>query len=207
MSHIVLLDNLWFPLLRVKRNLRLAVAPANTLGMAFGIFMCAAPLMDWIDFASPTLGSCLCFAGICEYIIGILSWFEGRTLQSFIDFVFGFLHLVIFGTTELGKYSIYVNPNYHTYMQGTFYVFWLVMLLVVLIALKDRGFIYIIAFFFLALGCVFLIIWEFSGRTWTEKFAGYLFFFASLALWIGAFMQLLWRILGIDLTPIGLPRP
>ena len=112
-----------WPTFNIKRTANLAIAPVNYFGMAFGLFMLAAPMMGWISYRSPTLGAILCFGGICEYIFGILNWYEYRTIQSFIDFVFAFLHLTIFYTTDLGMYQIPVPIYYHTYMQGTFYCF------------------------------------------------------------------------------------
>ena len=98
---IIELDSLRFPVFNYKRHSNLAITPANLFAMAFGLYMIAAPMMGWIDFNSPTLGSALCFGGICEYLIGFYNWYEGRGIQSFIDFVFGLLHLTIYFTFEL----------------------------------------------------------------------------------------------------------
>ena len=157
-EHIVILDGLVFPDLNIKRTANLAIAPANYFGMAFGLFMIAAPMMSWIDYRSPTLGAALCFGGICEYIFGFLNWYQHRTIQSFIDFVFGLLHLTVFYTTDLGMYQIPVPIEYHTYMQGVFYIFWFVMLLIVMISLKDRGILYMVIIFFLAIASIFVFI-------------------------------------------------
>ena len=94
-QQIIELDSLRFPVFNYKRHSNLAVTPANLFAMAFGLYMIAAPMMGWIDFNSPTLGSALCFGGICEYLIGFYNWYEGRAIQSFIDFVFGLLHLLV----------------------------------------------------------------------------------------------------------------
>ena len=67
-------------------------------------------MMDWIDYNSPTLGSNLCFGGICEYLIDFYNWYEGRAIQSFIDFIFGLLQLTINSTTESGKYRNELSP-------------------------------------------------------------------------------------------------
>lgn len=187
---LIELDKMRFPISHIRRTSKLARAPANIFGMAFGLFMLAAPLMDWIGFESPTLGACFAFAGICEYIIGIFNWYEGRTVQSFVDFVFGFLHLTIFYTVELGKYSIEI-PRLNSYMQGTFYCLWFVMILMVILAAKDRGFMYLLNGLLLALGTLFIIIWEFSGRKWQRQLAGYFIFFASILLWLTGFFRVI----------------
>ena len=183
-QHIVELDSLKFPDFNYKRQPNCAITPANIFAMAFGFYMIAAPMMNWIDYNSPTLGSVLCFGGICEYLIGFYNWYEGRAIQSFIDFVFGLLHLTIYFTTELGKYSIPVPYQYYTYMQGTFYCLWLAMLLFLIISMSGRGIMYIFNLFLLFLACLFALIWHFSKRTWTRKASGYFLFFTSCLLWI-----------------------
>ena len=79
--------------------------------MGFGFFMLAAPMMGWIDFNSPTLGSILCFGGICEYLIEFYNWHQGRGLQCFMDFIFGLLHLTLYFTFELGKFPYLYHMN------------------------------------------------------------------------------------------------
>ena len=117
MEHIVELDSLQFPVFSYKRHPNCAITPTNLFALAFGLYMISAPMMSWIDYNSPSLASALCFAGVCEYLIGFYNWYDGRALQSFMDFVFGLLFLTIYYTSELGKYSIPVPYEYHTYMQ------------------------------------------------------------------------------------------
>ena len=202
----VVLNGLIFPDFNIKRTANLAIAPANYFGLAFGLFMIAAPMMGWIDYRSPTLGAALCFGGICEYIYGILNWYQRRTIQSFIDFVFGLLHLVIFYTTDLGMYEIPIPIYYHTYMQGTFYCFWLVMLLIVLISLKDRGILFLVNIFFLAVGTLFVIVWEFSGKKWARKLAGYIIFITTIFIWIAGLCKLINEMMRGPLIPFVYPR-
>ena len=183
-QHIVELESLHFPVFNYKRNQNFAITPTNLFAMAFGLYMIAAPMMGWIDYNSPTLASCLCFGGICEYLIGFYNWYEGRAIQSFIDFIFGLLHLTQYFTSELGKYSIPVPYEYHTYMQGTYYCLWLATLLVLILCMTGRGFMYIINFFLLALACLFALIWHFSKKTWSRKVSGYILFVAACLIWL-----------------------
>ena len=206
-QQIIELDSLRFPVFNYKRHSNLAITPANLFAMAFGLYMIAAPMMGWIDFNSPTLGSALCFGGICEYLIGFYNWYEGRAIQSFIDFVFGLLHLTIYFTFELGKYSIPVPYQYHTYMQGVFYCLWLAMLLFLILSMSGRGFLYIINIFFLFLACLFALIWHFSKRTWCRKAAGYFLFFAACLIWITGICHLMNGILRRPCIPCVHPYP
>ena len=205
-EHIVILDGLVFPDFNIKRTANLAIAPANYFGMAFGLFMIAAPMMSWIDYRSPTLGAALCFGGICEYIFGFLNWYQHRTIQSFIDFVFGLLHLTVFYTTDLGMYQIPVPIEYHTYMQGVFYIFWFVMLLIVMVSLKDRGILYMVNIFLLAIGTIFVMVWEFSKKTWARKLAGYIIFITCILIWIAALCKLINEMMRGPIVPFVIPR-
>jgi hypothetical protein len=206
-QHIVELDSLKFPDFNYKRQPNCAITPANIFAMAFGFYMIAAPMMNWIDYNSPTLGSVLCFGGICEYLIGFYNWYEGRAIQSFIDFVFGLLHLTIYFTTELGKYSIPVPYQYYTYMQGTFYCLFLAMLLFLIISMSGRGIMYLCYLFLLFLACLFALIWHFSKRTWTRKASGYFLFFTSCILWITGICHLLNGVLRRPVASCVTPYP
>ncbi len=124
------------------------------------------------------------FGGICEYLIGFYDWYEGRTMLSFFDFIYGILHMVYYYTADLGKYSIWVPNQYHTYMQGVFYCLWFVILIFVLLSVRHRGCLHIVYIFLLALATIFVIIWEFSKRTWCRKTAGYMIFVASILIWL-----------------------
>ena len=206
MNYIVNLDNLVFPTFNYKRHPNCAITSANLFGMAFGLYMIAAPMMGWIDYNSPTLAAALCFGGICEYLIGFYNWYEGRAVQSFIDFVFGLLHLTIYFTSELGKYSIPI-PYYTSYMQGTFYCLWLAMLLFLILSMTGRGFMYIINVFFLFLACLFALMWHFSNKTWIRKAAGYFLFFAACFIWLTGICHLMNGVLRRPVATCVTPYP
>ena len=182
-AYLLELDKMALPTVNYHYLVNFGLSSVNFFGLAFGLFMLSCPMMGWIDYESPTLGSCLMFGGICEYLIGFYDWYAGRTMLSFIDFMFGILHLVYYYTADLGKYSIWVPNEYYTYMQGVFYIFWFVILIFTLLALKDRGCIYLIYMFLLALATIFIIVWEFSQKTWPRKTAGYIIFIASIFIW------------------------
>ena len=207
MEHIVELDSLRFPTFNYKRRPNFALTPANLFALAFGLYMITAPMMSWIDYNSPSLASALCFAGICEYLIGFYNWYDGRALQSFMDFIFGLLFLTIYYTTELGKYSIDIPYNYYTYMQGTFYTLWLVMFLALIISMVGRGCIYILNIFLLALGFIFLLVWHFSKKTWARKASGYILFIAAVFIFITGFLHLINGILRRPAASFVYPYP
>ena len=204
-SYLNELERIPFPTINYREKYNLGLSVVNFFGMAMGLYMMAAPMMGWIDYESPTLGTAYMFGGICEYLIGFYDWYQGRTMLSFIDFIFGLLHLTFYYTADLGKYSIMVPYEYHTYMQGVFYCLWFALLLIVVISLKDRGCIHIIYMFLLALALIFLIIWEFSKRTWSRKVAGYIIFVCSILIWYAGLGRLVANVFGTDCLPLISP--
>ena len=204
-AYLLELDKMVLPTVHYHQNVNFGLSTANFFGLAMGLFMMAAPMMGWIDYESPSLSTAYFWGGICEYLVGFYDWYQGRTMLSFIDFIYGILHLVYFFTADLGKYSIWVPNEYHTYMQGVFYCLWFAILLFVLLSLRDRGSIYKIYIFLLALAAVFLIIWEFSKRTWPRKAAGYIIFIASIFIWYTGVGRLMANTYHCDQAPLCYP--
>ena len=204
-SYLNELDRVPFPTITYRENINLCLSTVNFFAMAMGLFMMSAPMMGWIDYESPTLGTAYMFGGFCEYLIGYYDWYQGRCMLSFIDFIFGLLHWIFYYTADLGKYDLMVPYEYHTYMQGVFYCLWFALLLFVIISLKDRGCIHIIYMFILALAIVFIIIWEFSKKTWARKVAGYMIFVASIFIWYAGLARLINSVFVTDCMPLITP--
>ena len=204
-QYLYILESISFPVINYRRTAYFGPSIVNFWAMAMGLFMMAAPMMGWINYESPSLSVAYWFAGLCEYIIGFYNWYMGRTMLSFIDFIYGLLFLVIYFTADLGKYQIYVPYYYHTYMQGIFYIIWFIILLVVILSLKDKGVIYSFNMFLLALACVFIIVWEFSKRVWARKIAGYILFLASICIWVAGLLRLLGYLFQYNAMPFVYP--
>ena len=204
-SYLNELDRIAFPTINYRSKINFGLSVVNFFGMAMGLFMMAAPMMGWIGYESPSLGTAYMYGGYCEYLIGFYDWYQGRTMLSFIDFIFGLLHWTFYYTADLGKYSIWVPDEYYTYMQGVFYCLWFVMLLVVIVSLRGRGCIYLFYMFCLALATVFMIVWEFSQRTWPRKAAGYILFIASIFIWYAGLGRLISNVFANDCLPCCSP--
>ena len=206
-SYLNELDRIPFPLIRYRKKVAMGLSVVNFFGLAIGLFMMSAPMMGWFDdLQSTSLGTAYMFGGFCQYIIGFYDWYQGKTMLSFIDFVFGLLHFTFYYTADLGKYDIWVPGDYHTYMQGVFYCLWFAMLLVVLISLRGRGCIYIFYIFCLALASVFMIIWEFSKETWPRKAAGYCTFIGCVFIFYAGLSRLIYNVLATDCLPLTYPH-
>ena len=204
-AYLLELDKLQLPMVNYHQTVNFGYSVPNFFALAMGLYMFAAPMMGWIDYESPTLGTALMFGGICNYLIGFYDWYQGRTMLSVVDFLFGILHLVYYYTADLGKYSIWVPNEYHTYMQGVFYCLWFFILIFIIISTKDRGCMHSMYMFLLAFASIFLIVWHFSKRTWPRKVAGYIIFVASILIWYTGLGRLMGNLFRCDSTPFIIP--
>ena len=204
-GYIAELDKMVLPTVNYHYLVNFGLSSVNFFALAMGLFMFAAPMMSWIGYESPTLGTAFMFAGIGQYLIGFYDWYQGRTMLSFVDFIFGILHLVYYYTADLGKYGIWVPNEYYTYMQGVFYCLWFAILLFIILSLKGRGCMYLIYMFLLALASVFMIIWEFTQTKWPRKAAGYIIFIASIFIWYTGLARLMNSIYHCDKGPLVKP--
>ena len=204
-QYLLELDKMALPQINYHQLVNFGLSSVNFFALAMGLFMLSAPMMEWIGYESPTLGTALMFGGICLYLIGFYDWYKGSTILSVIDFLFGLLHLVYYYTADLGKYSIWVPTEYYTYMQGVFYCLWFAILLCLIISLRGRGCMYLLFMFLLALASVFMIIWEFGQTDWPRKAAGYIIFIASILIWYTGLARLLSSIYHCDKAPFVAP--
>ena len=204
-QYLLELDKMALPQINYHQLVNFGLSSVNFFALAMGLFMLSAPMMGWIGYESPTLGTALMFGGICLYLIGFYDWYKGSTILSVIDFLFGLLHLVYYYTADLGKYSIWVPTEYYTYMQGVFYCLWFAILLFLVMPIRGRGCMYLCFMFLLALASVFMIIWEFGQTKWPRKAAGYIIFIASILIWYTGLARLLCSIYHCDKAPFVAP--
>ena len=204
-QYLLELDKMALPQVNYHQLVNFGVSSVNFFALGMGLFMLSAPMMGWIGYESPTLGTALMFGGICLYLIGFYDWYKGSTILSVIDFLFGLLHLVYYYTADLGKYSIWVPTEYYTYMQGVFYCLWFAILLFLVMPIRGRGCMYLCFMFLLALASVFMIIWEFGQTKWPRKAAGYIIFIASILIWYTGLARLLCSIYHCDKAPFVAP--
>ena len=181
---LVELDKLRFPIINYRRTSYFGLSVWDFWGLAFALYMLTAPMCSWIGYESPSLSVAFWIGGLCLYIHGLYNWYQGRSILSVLDFIFGLLFLTIYYTAELGKYAIYVPYYYRTYMQGVFYIIFFLFLMFILMALGHRGSIYTLNIYLIMLGLLWVIIWDFSKQTWARKIAGYLFFAAAISLFL-----------------------
>ena len=205
-THLISLDSLIFTQSNIKKKVSdFSISPSNYLNIAFGLFMLSVPMIGWIEEKSTPISAILCIGGICEYIFGIYYFYYYKKIQNLFDIVFGLLHFLFFFSYDLGMFKIQIMV-YHNYMKGVFYFFWLMMILIFLISLKDRGILYIINIFFIGLACVFVIIYEFSKKRFIKKIYGYIIFIICLIIWLIAITKIINEAAGRPFIPFIIPK-
>ena len=73
-SYLNEIDRVNFPPIRYREKRNLGLSVVNFFAQAMGLYMISAPMMGWIDYESPTLGTAYMFGGFCEYLIGYYDW-------------------------------------------------------------------------------------------------------------------------------------
>lgn len=193
------IENVKLPIINIKKQSNFCVVPINTLAISMSLFMLSLPLLEWSTFNSPIFATSLVFGGICQYIMGIFDWYQGRTIAFFIDFIFGLMNLLIFYSYELCKYDIArVNEHFGSNIIGTFFTLYLIILLSLLIACKNKGALYKINIGILVLSDIFILVWQFKNnnnrlfKRTIRKIIGLFLLFASFTIWftgIGNFIN------------------
>jgi hypothetical protein len=107
-SYLNELDRIPFPTINYRQKINYGLSVVNFFALAMGLFMMSAPMMGWIGYESPSLGTAYMFGGFCEYIIGFYDWYAGRTMISFIDFILAFyISPFIIQLTSVNMKSMY----------------------------------------------------------------------------------------------------
>ena len=189
-GYISELDKIPFPTINYRQRIHLGFSVVNFFALAMTLFMVSAPMMGWIGYETPTLGTAYMFGGFGLYLMGFYDWYTHDSLLSFLDFIFSLLFFTFYYTADLGKYNIWVPNEYYTYMQGVFYCLWFALFIFLIVATKNSPCITKFFAFLIGLALIFVIVWEFHQETWPRKTAGYIIFIASIITWIIGLMRL-----------------
>ena len=182
-AHTPILDRR-IPYLHVAKDVNIGWNPVPYFATGLGAFMIASPLMGWIDFRSPNLCSIYCFTGITQFICGLYHWYQGRSLQSFLDFLMGLLAQTFYGGVK--NYPSYDNQKDSVYYAfGTILAIYFAIYAFLLIPLVKRGWAYLLALIMFILGLGFQLAFEFSVESykWMRIVSGIFYFISCLVFW------------------------
>ena len=98
-GYISELDKIPFPTINYRQRIHLGFSVVNFFALAMTLFMVSAPMMGWIGYETPTLGTAYMFGGFGLYLMGFYDWYTHDTLISFLDFIFSLLFFTFYYTT------------------------------------------------------------------------------------------------------------
>ena len=161
------------PKMNIRKISTLSDSIINYFSIGICLFLNSAYNLGWLelDHNKKFSFAFFIFAAGVLYIIGIFNWYEGKEILFLFDFILSFYFLTIYFKEEnyikiLGKFKVDIFDSNENY--------------------KLKGIIYIVNYFILFVGFVFLFIdfyWE-KKYNWIDDVHYYIFLVSGALMWI-----------------------
>ena len=182
------------PKMNIRKISTLSDSIINYFSIGICLFLNSAYNLKWFKLHDNEKFSFAFFifaAGVL-YIIGIFNWYEGKEILFLFDFILSFYFLTIYFKEEnyikiSEKLNIDIfdkNENYK--LQGIFYILIFCLFFIMGFSAFKKGIIYIVNYFILFVGFVFLFIdfyWE-KKHNWIDDVHYYIFLVSGALMWI-----------------------
>ena len=182
------------PKMNIRKISTLSDSIINYFSIGICLFLNSAYNLGWLelDHNKKFLFAFFIFAAGVIYVIGIFNWYEGKEILFLFDFILSFYFLTIYFKEEnyikiLGKFNVDIfdsNENYK--LQGIFYILIFCLFFIMGFSAFKKGIIYIVNYFILFVGFVFLFIdfyWE-KKHNWIDDVHYYIFLVSGALMWI-----------------------
>ena len=182
------------PKMNIRKISTLSDSIINYFSIGICLFLNSAYNLGWLelDHNKKFSFAFFIFAAGVIYVIGIFNWYEGKEILFLFDFILSFYFLTIYFKEEnyikiLGKFNSDIfdsNENYK--LQGIFYILIFCLFFIMGFSAFKKGIIYIINYFILFVGFVFLFIdfyWE-KKHNWIDDVHYYIFLVSGALMWI-----------------------
>ena len=178
------------PLINIRKVSNLSDSVINYFLISISLFMYSAYNLGWFDLKNSekfVVGYYI-FAGVSLYIIGILSWYEGKELLFLFDFIFSFFFIILFLKNNIKDMGDGQNEK----LEGLFYILFFAFILIIGLSAKEKGIIFIINYAILFVGFVFLFADKFfKANKWIKYVYSYVFIVSAGLLWITGILKLI----------------
>ena len=189
------------PKLIVRKISTLSDSIINYFAIGICLFLQSAYNLNWFDLEDNKIKIYIIFifAATVLYIIGIFNWYEGKELLFLFDFILSFYFLTIYFKEEYkGKISEKFNTNIisdsdNNKLQAIFYILIFCLFFIIGFSAFKKGIIYIVNYFILFVGFVFLFIdfyWN-KNHTWITKVHYYIFIVSGVLMWIIGILKII----------------
>ena len=189
------------PKLIVRKISTLSDSIINYFAIGICLFLQSAYNLNWFDLEDNKIKIYIIFifAAAVLYTIGIFNWYEGKELLFLFDFILSFYFLTIYFKEEYkGKISEKFNTNIisdsdNNKLQAIFYILIFCLFFIIGFSAFKKGIIYIVNYFILFVGFVFLFIdfyWN-KNHTWIAKVHYYIFIVSGVLMWIIGILKII----------------
>ena len=175
--------------IRLKNNLSDSIL--NYFTMSIGLFFYGSIYAKIIvkDNTKPFFYELIMFSGILQIILGIFDWYKKKTKTLLTNTLFGILFISWYFKY---KYILKDNPDdKDKKYEGVFYILFIVLSTLLIIASKNKGPMYSINFLALVVAFVFEVVDKYANKSWAKKTYGYAFIVSAGLFWITGIMRIL----------------
>ena len=188
--------------MNVRKILTLSDSIINYFSIGVCFFLNSAYNLGWFKLKENTdfLFTYFLFAALILYIIGIMNWYEGKEILFLLDFILCFYFLALY--FKEGHYNDILDDmndniidkyNNNFEIQEVFYILIFCLFFVMGFSAFRKGLIYIINYFILFIGFLFLFIHCYfdQEKDWINKVYSYLFIVSGALMWIIGILKII----------------
>ena len=181
------------PKMNIKKLSNLSDSIINYFVISICLILHSAFNLNWFNLKenSKFCFTYFIFAAIVLYIIGIMNWYEGKELLFLFDFIFSFYFLTLYFNEN--SYFNNDDGNNNNKLRAIFYIFIFCFFLVLLISSYRKGKIFMVNYFILFVGFVFLFLDNFFEDKYDciKKTHYYIFIISGGLMWIIGILKLI----------------
>ena len=188
--------------MNVRKILTLSDSIINYFSIGVCFFLNSAYNLGWFKLKENTdfLFTYFLFAALILYIIGIMNWYEGKEILFLLDFILCFYFLILY--FKEGHYNDIlddmsdniIGKNKDNFeIQEVFYILIFCLFFVMGFSAFRKGLIYIINYFILFIGFLFLFIHCYfdQEKDWIKKVYSYIFIISGALMWIIGILKII----------------
>ena len=175
--------------IRLKNNLSDSILNYFTMSIGLFFYGCIYAKIIVKDNTKSFYYELIMLSGIMQIILGIFDWYKKKTKTLLTNTLFGFLFI---SWNLKYQYILSGNPDYKDKKyEGIFYISFIVLSALLIIASKNKGPMYSINFLALVVAFVFEVVDKYANKSWAKKTYGYAFIVSGGLFWITGIMRIL----------------